>query len=206
MRVPPKYPSWIRNRDIDFLPEKQIKEISEREGNKITNKKWTFRQALYKNRSYLKYSRDNYDKIKRLEKEIKETREKIHHYKQESNMLWEYLVPFKERYSFTTSVIKYVVKKKFKKGEKKYEYFLLTINRPNQKKPINLHLGSEKSIIEYLSKRYPKEKQEIQKGWKNLIIRKTGDIREKPFLKIQDMMIKNPTTFQDNLKKDDVFV
>ena len=163
MRVPPKYPSWIRNRDIDFLPEKQIKEISEREGNKITNKKWTFRQALYKNR-------------------------------------------FKERYSFTTSVIKYVVKKKFKKGEKKYEYFLLTINRPNQKKPINLHLGSEKSIIEYLSKRYPKEKQEIQKGWKNLIIRKTGDIREKPFLKIQDMMIKNPTTFQDNLKKDDVFV
>jgi len=206
MRVPPKYPSWIRNRDIDFLPEKQIKEISEREGNKITNEKWTFRQALYKNRSYLKYSRDNYDKIKRLEKEIKDAREKIHHYKQESNMLWEYLVPFKERYSFTTSVIKYVVKKKFKKGEKKYEYFLLTINRPNQKKPINLHLGSEKSIIEYLSKKYPKEKQEIQKGWKNLIIRKTGDIREKPFLKIQDMMIKNPTTFQDNLKKDDVFV
>ena len=94
MKVSPKYPSWIRNRDLDFLPEKQIKEISEREGNNITNEKWSFRQVLYKNRNLIRYSKQNYDKIERLEKELKVARQKIHQYKQESNMLWEHLVPF----------------------------------------------------------------------------------------------------------------
>ena len=202
-----KYPTWIRNRQLDFIPDETIKRISEREKETLSGS-ITFYDAVKKHRNLLRYASDNLDTIEKLKKKIKQAREKVHQYRQEDNMLWEGLVPFKERYSFTTSVSKYVVEKKSKKGTKEYEYNILSVNRPNQKKPVNCHLGNEDAIKEFLSKTYPKEKESIRKNWKNFVLKKTGDIREKPFNYIQNLMIENPMAFGERgtLKKEEVFI
>lgn len=207
MKDLPKYPTWIRNRQLDFIPDETIKRISEREQETLYSD-LTFYEAVKKHRNLLRYASQNIDKIERLTKELKQAREKVHQYRQDDNMLWESLVPFKERYSFTTSVSKYVVKKKSKKGTKEYEYFVLSVNRPNQKKPVNCHLGNEDAIKDFLSKTYPKEKESIRKNWKYFVLNKTGDIREKPFNYIQNLMIENPMVFGEKgtLKKEEVFI
>ena len=209
MKEHPKLPSWIRNRDLPFLDEKQLELISENEG-KLKGRDLSFREFLLKHRTIIGISKRQYQALEKKKKEILRLQESLRELKQDSSSMWSVLVPFKEKYSFTSSTSSFTIKKKSKSGVKEYRYYQMTINRPNQNSPIKVFLGSEKVALKFLNKTYPSRKSEIKKDWVSFVNKLTNDFREKPYQYIQNLFITNPMKMGRYktilLKKDDVFV
>lgn len=212
MKEQPKLPYWIRERDLDFIDEETLDKIENREKETPTLDK-SFRRDLLDHRTLIGKSKRQFKALEKAEREVKRLKKELHQNKQDSNMIWTTLSPFKSRYSFTTCITIQRIEKEVKIGGefgetkiRKYEYYNLGINRPNQRKPINVFLGSETKFLDYLLKVYPNDKQEIQKDWKAYCNRITQDIRCIPQNIIQDLMILNPKGFTGiQLKKEDIF-
>ena len=203
MKEKQKLPYWIRERDLDFINDTQLDKIENIEKETSSNAK-SFRRELYDHRTIISKSKRQYHALKNAEEEVKNS----------SSKLWTDLSPFKTKYSFTTCITIQRIEKEVKIGGefgekkiRKYEYFNLGINRPNQRKPVNIFLGTEKKFIDFLLKVYPLDKDEILKDWKEYCNKITGTTRYNPQQVIQSMMIENPKGFSGkSIKKEDVFV
>ena len=213
MKEKQKLPYWIRERDLDFINDTQLDRIEDIEKETLSTAK-SFRRELYDHRTIISKSKRQYHALKNAEEEVKRLKGALKKNQLDSNTLWTDLSPFKTRYSFTTCITIQRIKKKvriggeFGKDEIRiYEYFNLSINRPNQRKPVNVFLGTEKKFIDFLLKVYPLDKDEILKDWKEYCNKITGTTRYNPQQVIQSMMIENPKGFSGkSIKKEDVFV
>ena len=85
MKEHPKLPSWIRNRDLPFLDEKQLELISENEG-KLKGSDDTFREFLLKHRTIIGISKRQYQALEKKKKEILRLQESLRELKQDSEL------------------------------------------------------------------------------------------------------------------------
>ena len=209
MKVQPKLPYWIRERDLDFIDDEKLDKIESIEKETITTAK-SFRRALYDHRTLIYKSKRQFVALEKAKQEVKRLQKELAQNKLDSNTLWTDLSPFKSRYSFTTCITIQRIEKKVVVGGvkkiRKYEYYNLSIHRPNQRKPKNVFLGKEDKFIDFLIQVYPQDKKEILKDWKGYCNKITSLISYKPQNIIQDLMITSPIGFSGlQLKKEDIF-
>jgi hypothetical protein len=213
MKEKQKLPYWIRERDLDFINDTQLDKIENIEKETSSNAK-SFRRELYDHRTIISKSKRQFVALEKAKQDVKRLQKALADNKNSSSELWTDLSPFKTKYSFTTCITIQRIEKEVKIGGefgekkiRKYEYFNLGINRPNQRKPVNIFLGTEKKFIDFLLKVYPLDKDEILKDWKEYCNKITGMTRYNPQQVIQSMMIENPKGFSGkSIKKEDVFV
>ena len=209
MKVQPKLPYWIRERDLDFIDDEKLDKIESIEKETLTTAK-SFRRELLNHRTIIGKSKRQFVALEKAKQEVKRLQKELAQNKLESNRLWTDLSPFKSRYSFTTCITIQRIEKKVVVGGvkkiRKYEYYNLSIHRPNQRKPKNVFLGKEDKFIDFLIQVYPQDKKEILKDWKGYCNKITSLISYKPQNIIQDLMITSPIGFSGlQLKKEDIF-
>ena len=100
MKVQPKLPYWIRERDLDFIDDEKLDKIESIEKETITTAK-SFRRALYDHRTLIYKSKRQFVALEKAKQEVKRLQKELAQNKLDSNTLWTDLSPFKSRYSFT---------------------------------------------------------------------------------------------------------
>ena len=177
----------IDERRFDFLSQKMWKSLTKKDQDNV---------HVYR-RKFVWY-RDNNDKIKSLEKELKKRKKKKKQQVTELTRLNNDLDHLRNDYLFSWSVSKL----------SKKNYYNFTISRNGHPSKSGT-LGSPKLIIEHLQTHYKKNKVKLEelnsRGWKTFILKEVIDKNGKVYNRIMDCIIKDKTLRSFTINREFLF-
>ena len=177
----------IDERRFDFIPQKMWKSLSKTDRDNLRNYRGTFR-----------WYNDNDEKIKSLEKELKERKEKKKGYVNKLTKLNYNLDHLRNDYriSFTLYKLKH-----------RPNYYNCCITRKGHVK--NGTFGSEKVIVPHLEKFYKRNKSKLDElkrlGWNRFVLNQINDRDGKIYFRILSELMKDSKGNSFTLNREFLF-